>query len=51
MVWSLDSKTEMLATWATLCVGAVAVATTNIAVALRVANGTKVRNQRSGTAS
>ena len=42
MVWNLDSKTEMLATWAMLCVGAVAVATTNIAVELRVINGTKV---------
>ena len=42
MVWTVDSNTEMLATWAMLCVGAVAVATTNIAVELRVANGTKV---------
>jgi hypothetical protein len=42
MVWTVDSKTEMLATWAMLCVGAVAVVTTNIAVELRVANGTKV---------
>jgi hypothetical protein len=42
MVWTLDSKTEMLATWAMLCVGAIAVTTTNIAVELRVTNGTKV---------
>ena len=42
MVWTVDSNTEMLATWAMLCVGAVAVTTTNIAVELRVANGTKV---------
>ena len=42
MVWTVDSNTEMLATWAMLCVGAVAVTTTNIAVELRVANGTQV---------
>jgi hypothetical protein len=43
MVWTLDSKTEMLATWTLmLCVGAVAVATTNIAVELRIKIGTKV---------
>jgi hypothetical protein len=42
MVWTPDSKTEMLANWAMLRVGAVAVTTTNITVELRVANGTKV---------
>ena len=42
MVWTVDSNLEMLATWAMLCLGAVAVTTTNIAVELRVVNGTKV---------
>ena len=42
MVWTVDLNMEMLATWAMLCVGAVVVMTTNIAVELRVANGTKV---------
>ena len=42
MVWTLDSKTEMLAIWAMLCVGVITVVITNIAVELRVANGTQV---------
>ena len=37
-----DSNMEMLVTWAMLCIGAVAVMTTNIVVELRVANDTKV---------
>jgi hypothetical protein len=42
MVWVVDSSTEMLATWSMLCIGAVAIVTTNIAVELGIANGTEV---------
>jgi hypothetical protein len=42
MVWVVDSSTEMLATWGMLCIGAVAIVTTNVAVELGIANGTEV---------
>jgi hypothetical protein len=42
MVWAIDSSTEMMATWGMLCIGAVAIVTTNIAVELGFANGTEV---------
>lgn len=42
MVWTVDSNTEMLATWGMLCIGAVAIVTTNVAVELGIANGTEV---------
>ena len=42
MVWTVDSSTEMLATWGMLCIGAIAIVTTNIAVELGFANGTEV---------
>ena len=42
MVWAIDSSTEMLATWGMLCIGAIAIVTTNIAVELGCANGTEV---------
>jgi hypothetical protein len=42
MVWTIDSSTEMLATWGMLCIGAVAIVTTNVAVELGIANGTEV---------
>ena len=42
MVWTGDHKTEMLATWNILCIGATALVTANIAVELNMANGSKV---------
>jgi len=42
MIWAIDSSTEMLATWGMLCIGAVAIVTTNVAVELGIANGTEV---------
>ena len=42
MVWTVDSSTEMLATWGMLCIGTVAIVTTNVAVELGIANGTEV---------
>jgi hypothetical protein len=42
MVWTVDSSTEMLATWGMLCIGAIAIVTTNVAVELGIANGTEV---------
>jgi hypothetical protein len=42
MVWAIDSSTEMLATWGMLCIGVVAIVTTNVAVELGFANGTEV---------
>lgn len=42
MIWTGDHKTEMLATWNILCVGATALVTANVAVELNMANGSKV---------
>jgi hypothetical protein len=42
MVWTVDSKTEFLATWAVLCIEGPAVVAANIAVELGMANGTEV---------
>jgi len=42
MIWTGDHKTEMLATWNILCIGATALVTANIAVELNMANGSKV---------
>ena len=42
MIWAGDNKTDMLATWNVLCIGAEAIVTSNLAVELNVANGSKV---------
>ena len=42
MIWTSDSKTEFLATWAVLSIESPTVVTANIAVELRIANGTQV---------
>jgi hypothetical protein len=42
MVWTVDSKTEFLATWAVLCINGPAYVTENTAVELGMANGTEV---------
>src|SRR5204862_6421066 len=42
MIWTTDSKTEMLATWNVLCIGAEAIVTFNIGVELNIAKGSKV---------
>jgi hypothetical protein len=42
MIWTGDHKTEMLATWNVLCIGATALVTANVAVELNMANGSKV---------
>jgi PIF1-like helicase len=42
IIWTADHKTEMLANWNVLCIGAVAVVTANIVVELNIANGSKV---------
>lgn len=42
MIWTGDHKTEMLATWNILCMGSIAVVTSNTAVELNMANGSKV---------
>jgi hypothetical protein len=42
MVWAGDNKTDMLATWNVLCIGAEGIVTSNLAVELNVANGSKV---------
>jgi PIF1-like helicase len=42
MIWEIDSKTEMLATWNILSINGPATVTANIAVELGVANGSKV---------
>src|SRR5271169_4026737 len=42
MVWTVDSKTEFLATWTVLCIEGPALVTANIAVELGMANGTQV---------
>ena len=42
MVWTVDSKTEFLATWAVLCIEGPALVAANIAVELGMANGTEV---------
>lgn len=42
MIWTGDNKTEMLATWNVLCIGATALVTVNVAVELNMANGSKV---------
>jgi len=42
MIWTIDSDTEMLATWNILCIEGPAIITTNIAVELGFANGTRV---------
>jgi hypothetical protein len=44
MIWVGDNKTEMLATWNVLCIGAEAIVTFNIAVELNIANGSRVIN-------
>jgi hypothetical protein len=41
VIWEMDSKTEMLATWNLLCIDAPVVVVTNIAVELGIANGTR----------
>lgn len=42
MVWTVDSKTEFLATWTVLCIEGPAMVIANIAVELGLANGTQV---------
>ena len=42
MVWTVDSRTEFLATWNVLCIDGPALVTSNIAVELGIANGSKV---------
>ena len=42
MIWAGDNTTDMLATWNVICVGAEAIVTSNLAVELNVANGSKV---------
>jgi len=42
MIWAGDNKTDMLATWNVLCIGAEAIVTSNLAVKLNVANRSKV---------
>jgi hypothetical protein len=42
MVWTVDSNTEMLATWGMLCINAIAIVTTNIVVELGFANSSEV---------
>jgi PIF1-like helicase len=42
MVWTVDSRTEFLATWNVLCIEGPALVTANAAVELGVANGTEV---------
>jgi hypothetical protein len=41
VIWEIDANTEKLATWNLLCVGGPVVVTTNIAVELGIANGTR----------
>lgn len=41
VIWENDSKTEMLATWNLLCIGGPVVGTSNLAVELGIANGTR----------
>src|SRR5271170_3016672 len=42
MIWTGDNKTAMLAMWNVICIGAESFVTSNIAVELNVANGSKV---------
>ena len=42
MIWTGDNKTEMLAMWNVICIGAESFVTSNIAVELNVTNGSKV---------
>lgn len=41
MTWTGDHKTEMLATWNILCIGAEAIVTANIAVEMNMENDGK----------
>jgi len=41
VIWEVDAKTEMLATWNTLCIDGPVLVTNNVAVELGFANGTQ----------
>jgi hypothetical protein len=42
MGWTVDSKTDFLATWKILCIDGPALVTSNVAVELGIANGSEV---------